>query len=141
MKITESKTTANFSCCNLFGDTHTVWPLLYKVLGGWIFRREHAGSLVEQLLTGDHATHLQQLAIWLLTYWVLFGLDSFACILLCSTLVAIQDIRAAVFRFFQETTSYAGTQMVAAAFDAGKRHQDKMLLKRLAVDPCQSYRF
>lgn len=109
---------------------HTVWPLLYNVLGGWIFRREHAGSLVEQLLTGDHATHLQQLAICLLTYRVLFGLDSFACILLCSILVAaIQEIRAAVFRFFQETTSYAGTQMVAAAFDAGKRHQDKMLLE------------
>lgn len=109
---------------------HTVWPLLYNVLGGWIFRREHAGSLVEQLLTGDHATHLQQLSICLLTYRVLFGLDSFACILLCSILVAaIQEIRAAVFRFFQETTSYAGTQMVAAAFDAGKRHQDKMLLE------------
>lgn len=49
--------------------------------------REHASSLVEQLLTGDH------------------------------------DIRAAVFRFFQEATSHAGTRLVAAAFDAGKRHQ------------------
>ena len=48
--------------------------------------------------------------------------------LLCS-IAAIQEIRAAVFRFFQETTSYAGTQMVAAAFDAGKGHQDKMLLE------------
>ena len=34
-----------------------------------------------------------------------------------------QDIRAAVFRFFQEATSHAGTRLVAAAFDAGKRHQ------------------
>ena len=28
-----------------------------------------------------------------------------------------------MFRFFQEATSHAGTRLVAAAFDAGKRHQ------------------
>eukprot|EP00913_Durusdinium_trenchii_P019725 g18543.t1 len=50
--------------------------------------RQHAGYLVEQLLTGD------------------------------------RDVRAAVFTVFQEATSHAGARLVAAAFDAGKRHQD-----------------
>ncbi|CAK9032606.1 unnamed protein product [Durusdinium trenchii] len=49
--------------------------------------RQHAGYLVEQLLTGD------------------------------------RDVRAAVFTVFQEATSHAGARLVAAAFDAGKRHQ------------------
>eukprot|EP00438_Fugacium_kawagutii_P025815 Skav200493 [mRNA] locus=scaffold450:254924:262897:+ [translate_table: standard] len=58
--------------------------------------REHASSLVEQLLTGDHATRFKE---------------------------SKQDIRAAVFRFFQEATSHAGTRLLAAAFDDGKHHQ------------------